>query len=660
MRKAIAILLLLSLLLSGCGSAAAPAETVTAETVPAVTAAPITEPTEEPATEPTLSAEELFIQSLPEKLQEAYNLGIADLDLLEDLQRECTTQEAAAILQKVYNLRFFEDSWMLTNTVTEENASTPATRGWFMTMMYAADAEGLAGVDETKDYAANLKKLTTTYATSPIADTLLGWYENMGNVPVVSDTGEVQQMAAFYGKYPEASKLVADRKDFDGDISIISYALTRFDRKTGEKVMTWDENRNLRFNDSMTVQETVETALRYYHALEPKQDYIPYGEPMHYDESIITPDLLARETTLPEASCNHLPAEWHGVNLSETGQTDQITQAHELDVIKNAGFNFVRLTFDARYYHGRIPGRAYGKDAYPDGLNENRLKELDQLLAWCMERDIHLNLVCLFGHDWPSYANENQFVQDPENAAGLVQFWNALAHRYADIPNNYLSFTPMKWVYGYNDEDHGRFLAPIVEAVREASPDRCMMAVVGEDTITGKGAAELGIALTSECYWGKDFMFRYSDQNRLKRIMENAVWPYDEKGTFTDANTVLSTEKDMGDMRFKAMSPDTVAAVAKEYDVGYMIFEWGPRIYGWNAIVERSRYSDETMQAYLADMTQTMKDRGYGWCYTDWMGSVGVAYCYPLVEDSTYTQIDDYLWIDEEMTGWFKEINNAT
>lgn len=654
MKRYIAMAVLFALLLSGCGSTEAPAETAAAATVPLTTAPPETEP----ATEATCSPEELFIQSLPEKLRQAYELGLADLSLLEDLQRECTIQETANILQKVYNLRFHEDSWMLENAVTEENASLPATRGWFMTQMYSADAEGLVGVDEAKDYPANLKELTTTYATSPIADSLLGLYYGGGYVPVTNDDGEVDMTVSAYGEYSGAVKLVADLKDFDGDVATVSYALTRFDRTTGEKIMTWDENRNLRFKDSMTVQEVVETVLRYYHALEPRQDYIPYGQPIHYDESIITPNLLSKETTLPDASCKHLPAEWHGVSLSLTAQTDDLTQAHELDVIKNAGFNFVTFTFDAKNYHGREAERTYGKDAHPYGLNENRLKELDQLLAWCMERDIHLNLVCLFGHDWPSYAKENEFVKDPENAQGIAQFWNAIARRYADIPNNYLSFTPMKWVYGANDDDHGRYLAVIADAVREADPDRCMMAVVGTGTITGRGAAEIGMALTSECYWGgSDFLFRYKDKNGVKRIMENAAWPYEEKGVLTDGNAAMALAKDTW---VETMAPDTIAAVAKEYGVGYMVHRWGPTILNLGSIVENARYSDETMQAYLKDMAQTMADRGYGWCYTDWMGSVGVAYSYPLVKDSTYTQVGDYLWIDEEMTGWFREINNIT
>ena len=614
------------------------------------------EPTAEPTTEPTLSAEELFIQSLPEKLQEAYGLDIVDLELLEGLERSCTIEEDSGILQRIYRIKFDADSWMLTNTVTEENAAGPATRGWFMTMMYAADAEALAGVDDTKDYDSNLKKLTTTYTSSPIADTLLGWYENRGYVPVISDTGEVQQMAAFYGKYPEASKLVGDRKAFDGDISIISYALTRFDRKTGEKVMTWDENRNLRFQDSMTVQEVVETALRYHNALEPKPDFVPYGQATHYDESIITPDLLSKETTLPDATCSHLPDQWHGVALTDTAQSDSMAHEHEIQTIKDAGFNFLRYSFDAKYYHGRVPEQKYGKDAHPDGLNENRLKELDQLLAWCMERDIHLNLACNFSADWPGAFNEHLLIQDVSNAEALTGFWTALAQRYEDIPNTYLSFTLVDRSWGYNDEEHGRFLAPVVEAVRSITPDRCMIAIAGEGFVTGAGAAQLGIALSSGCYWSNDFLFRRSDMSGLKRIMENATWPNEKKGVVTDGNAAMSLAKDTW---VKTMAPDTIAAVAKEYGVGYMVHRWGPTIFNSGPIVETTRYSDDVMRSYLTDMTQTMHDRGYGWCYTDWMGSVGVAFCYPLVEDSTYTQVQEHLYIDEEMSGWFRQINGV-
>lgn len=650
MNKVIVLLLLLSMLLSGCGSVAVPSETTPVETVPETTA----EPTVEPTTEPTLSAEELFLQSLPEKLRQAYELDIVELSLLEDLERPCTIAEAAGILQKVCNLRFYEDSWMLTNTVTEENATEPATRGWFMTMMYAADAEALAGVDETESYSANLKDLTKTYNTSSIADTLLGLWDNRGYVLVESKNANIEQWNAAYGKWPGATELVNDLKDFNGDIATVSYALSRFDRKTGEKLMPWDENRNMHFKAEMSVQEIVETALRYYKALEPKADFIPYDEITHYDESIITPDLLTRESSLPEPSCSCLPPEWHGIALSENGQADCMTYEQEIQAIKDAGFNFIRYNFSFIYYHGRVAECLYDNPDYPRGLNENRLKELDQILAWCMERDIHLNLECHFGIGWPGSFDTNKLVDNMDYANPLAESWKALARRYADIPNQYLSFTLLEHSWGRSDEMHARFLTPVVEGIREVSPDRCMMTAVGESHLTGSGAASLGIALVSPCEYGEDLYFPYNRASYVKPTMKKAVWPYKEDGSMTDANAVLSK----GPGGKAKHSPDAVAAVAQEYGVGYMVSKWAPRLTYGSPIIERHRYTDETMQAFLTDMAKTMNERGYGWCYGDWMGSVGIAYTYPLVEDSTYTQVQEYLWTDDEMSGWFREINH--
>ena len=648
MRRLTALFLALVMLLSltACGGSA-PAETAVPETVP-ITEAP-TEPATEPTTEPTLGPKELFLQSLPEKLRQTCELGIVEPEFLEDPDRLCTMEEAAHILQKVYNLRFYEDSWMLTNTVTEEAAAGPATRSWFMTMMYAADAEALAGVDETKDYAFNLKNLTRTYNTSRIADVLLGWFENTGFAPVENEDGNIEQWGTFYGKTPGASELVADRKDFDGDIATISYVLTRFDRNTGEKLMTWDENRNLRFKDPMSVQEVAETALRYYHALEPKPDMVPYEQITHYDTSIITPELLNRETDLPDASCSALPEQWHGISMTETGQSDSMVYEHEIQLIQDTGFNYLCYSFNFMYYHGRTYEYLYNKTEFEEVMNENRLKELDQLLAWCMERDIHLNLACNFSMGWPDSFSINKLISDEKYAEPMAKCWKVLAQRYADIPNRYLSFTVFDRCWGASDEDHSRFLAPSVEAIREVSPDRCMMTAVGENDITGRGAAELGIALASPCQYGDDFVFGFDRSSYVKPCMQRGVWPYMEKGTLVNANAVMS----------QGQCPDAVAALASEHGVGYMVSEWGPRVMNMWTIVENFRYSDETMEAYLTDMAQTMEERGYGWCYTDWMGSVGIGFGYPLVTDSTYTQVQEFLYIDEEMSGWFQTVNGV-
>lgn len=647
MKRLTTLLLVFVMVLSltACGSA--PAGMVPAKIMPETISELTTEPTSEPTTEPTLSAEELFIQSLPEKLRQAYELGIVDLTLLEALERPCTTAEAAGILQQVYKLRFCEDSWMLTNAVTEENVAEAATRGWFMTMMYAADAESLVGIDESKSYADNLKKLTWSQKKygQDLADALLGEYTGTGYVLVDDGDGVSGRYISAYGEYAGAAKMVADRKDFDGDIVVISYALTRYDRVTGEKLMTWDDEKKLHFLDEMTVQEVVETGLRYFRALESKET-VPYEEVLPFDETIITPELLSRETTLPEASSSHLPDEWHGIYYTYSAKMEDHALESDIQTIKDAGFNFIRCALNFTHFYGFNPEE--GK------IHEGRMKELDQLLAWCMERDIHLNISLYWNYDWPDGFSSDQLVRQTKYSKSIADTWTVFARRYADIPGQYLSFTLLDHAWGSTDEENGAFLSPAAEAVQKISPCRCIIAKVGQGEVSGAAIASKGVALTSNCTWGEDFYFTdyYSDR---KSTMQKAVWPYEEDGEIVDGNAALSKNT-----KGKAKNaPDAVAATAREHGVGYMVCEWGPRREWYGLIAEDVRYSDDTMQAYLTDMTQTMKERGYGWCYTDWMGCVGLTFCYPLVKDSAYTQVREHLYVDEEMSSWFKEINGV-
>ena len=474
---------------------------------------------------------------------------------------------------------------------------------------------------------------------------LLGEYTGTGYVLVDDGDGVSGRYISAYGEYAGAAKMVADRKDFDGDIVVISYALTRYDRVTGEKLMTWDGEKKLHFLDEMTVQEVVETGLRYFRALESKET-VPYEEVLPFDETIITPELLSRETTLPEASSSHLPDEWHGIYYTYSAKMEDHALESDIQTIKDAGFNFIRCALNFTHFYGFNPEE--GK------IHEGRMKELDQLLAWCMERDIHLNISLYWNYDWPDGFSSDQLVRQTKYSKSIADTWTVFARRYADIPGQYLSFTLLDHAWGSTDEENGAFLSPAAEAVQKISPCRCIIAKVGQGEVSGAAIASKGVALTSNCTWGEDFYFTdyYSDR---KSAMQKAVWPYEEDGEIVDGNAALSKNT-----KGKAKNaPDAVAATAREHGVGYMVCEWGPRREWYGLIAEDVRYSDDTMQAYLTDMTQTMKERGYGWCYTDWMGCVGLTFCYPLVKDSAYTQVREHLYVDEEMSGWFKEINGV-
>ena len=109
MKRTVCLILSAALVLSlwGCAKAPAP-EQKAPETVPETAAA-----TTQPPTEPTLSPEELFLMSLPDKLRQACEEGIAEPQLLEDPDRPCTVEEAARLLQNAFREKLGNESRML-------------------------------------------------------------------------------------------------------------------------------------------------------------------------------------------------------------------------------------------------------------------------------------------------------------------------------------------------------------------------------------------------------------------------------------------------------------------------------------------------------------------------------------------------------------------
>lgn len=659
MKRGIALLLALALLLSGC-AAGTPAQQ-TPETAMETTA----EPTTEPTTVPTLSPEELLLQSLPENLRQAYEIGFVDLEMLEEPDRVCTIPEAAEILANVYQLTYGEESWMLTHCVNEENKSSNVTRGWFIQMMYTGATEYFLK-PESEDFDENMKALanTTGKVTSKpcvLAGELLGYYnflmmKNNDHSKTGLVNGYYPKNAAvaahsIYGQYGGAFTYVMDRKEFDGDDAALSYALIRSDRFTGEKLMRWDENYNIRFLDTMTVREVVETALRYHNTLD-VVDQVAYEDITTCDKSILTDELLNRPTDLPVPSCQKLPEQWHGVRMLDTiqlmDQDDRSVYEHEIQAIKDAGFNMIQLVLDFPYFEG--PWGEEGK------LDENRLKELDRVLAWCMERDIHLNLMPYRGLGWPNSGQFYSIYASEKVKTATTAGWAALARRYAEVPDAYLSFTVTNGYMAASEEVMAEHCMPYVEAIRAVTPSRTIIAELQYSKAdTGEFWAQQGVALASQCTWPAQTYFDYFSQSSAEKNMVNTVWPIMEKN-----GDILDAEGAMTHMKEKGKTPDEVAAVAKEYGVGYMVSSWGLRMsYGSQTVFEQ-RFPDETMQAYLEDMTQTMADRGYGWCYGNWHGFAGIACAYPLVKTATYTKVEGRpLYIDENMTSLFRQVNGV-
>lgn len=630
-------------LLSGCGGS--PAEENDTVSAPA--------PASEPAAEPTATPAAAEQPALPGTLQQVCDLGIADEKTLLRADSVCTRQQAAAMLAQVHKLRCGTDSRYL-NDPAVAGSSSAATRYYFAQALYFSAMESFYDAPyESWDAWAGYCEANEQPYIWP--DSILLGPDMSG----VVDGGDIWNHCWDLDEiqHPANADGLRNWLDF-GFIPAANYALLVYDRTDGTKVLSLDEDGNFRPYETMTVAQVAEAALRYYNSFEPAAQMVPYEDTAAFDPAIITPELLAKQTTLPDASCALLPAEWHGVLMYDMGRvTNQSTDwsldkqiyAYEIQAVKDAGFNFIGLAFDFSVLQGPEPEE--GK------LNETRLKELDQVIAWCIERDIHVDLRCagLGGFkrsdsfdDWWNWNDAG--VNDTGYAGEFAALWKALAQRYAGIPNRYLSFNLFIEPLCHSDEQYAAFFGPAVSAIREASPERCIIADIHSNNLTGRSIAEMGVALSFHAYDPRTFCALNPENQNDAAYLDSAAWPYtaaDGKTYNADAVLDYSTPE--------RPSANELAALAEEYGVGFMIGEWGVFCNG----IPSNRYPDETLYAFYKDMTDTMAEKGYGWCNGVWYGSLGIAVDYPVITETTYEQVGDHpCYIDQTMLKWFQEFNS--
>lgn len=687
MKRIVSLVLALVMVLSlaACGGSTA-AETAAPETTTAVE----TEPTTQPTTEPTLSAEEVLYNSLSERQKLAVDLGIVEISLLEDMERICTGTEAAQILQNARMLKRGSESVVLGQVKDSVHADIEVTRFWMAQMMYASEMEAYL-TPTSEDLLENIQYLTwdgygdLSDEAMAIMDhqprwivsenwgvvsrtnlNAMGKFDNWADKDAVIAHGYMTGLADFLecsfeiaGKPEEWVKYV----DY-GPPDAAGWALLSYDRTNGEKLFAWNENMELRPREKVTVADAVETALRYYNSIPEAPEMLAYADVPAYDKTIITDELLAKQTTLPEASCEKLPIEWKGVIMEDLlyynddgdAKTDQRIYENEIQLIQDAGFNYVRILFDFEYYMSEIPDQYYIHTDYPEEgmMNETHLKELDRIIAWCMERDIHVNLSCAGAVGWSNLGIPDSIFAKAKNAEPLAEQWQVLARRYAEIPNTYLSFTLYENPPIWQDAQFAGFFGSVVEAIRGEDPNRCIIADLSLKA-TGESMAQLGVALSSRAALPGEMEIDPSKQTVVtdKKIGATA-WPCESGRTVYDGEAAMSFD----DGWIKS-TPDSVAAVAQQHGVGFMVSQWAPYMSYGNS-TRRERYTDETMQAFLKDMTKTMEERGYGWCYGNWFGFVGFGAAYPAVRSTTYTKLNEApLYVDNETFDWFREINGV-
>lgn len=641
MKRILALMLALTMLLSmaACGGSE-----------PTPTAAP-TEATQLPTQEATEPEPQLN-----ETLQQVYDLGIADMDLLLRAEDVCTRAEAANMLAKVHEMQYGEKSKYLNDMVEafeKEEWSAPVTRFYFAQAVFCSAMETVFDFPYENWYVWACECTGSHNVAWPDASIVgIRLDGTPGEGSVWELCPDLQEIDTAPSDNPNAQHMI----DY-GSTPAAAYVTWLYDRRDGNKVMELDENYYFRPHETMTVEQVAETALRYYHSFEPAAEMVSYADTYGFDTSIITPELLAKETTLPDASCEKLPSEWRGtliynsrvIHQALDRMPDKHYYEYEIQAVKDAGFNFVGITFDF--------SRLQGPELQVGMLNETRLKELDQVIAWCMERDIHIDLRCC-GVGGLSYDAGDYWYQWNHDAPNTTEYaqefaalWKALTQRYAGIPNCYLSFNLLVEPEVNSDQQYAAFFGPAVDAIREADPDRCIIADIHCGGLTGKSMAEMGVALSYHAYDPREFCCLTMENQDDAEYLATVTWPF----TASDGKT-YNAEAVLDSQIPGSISANELAATAEEYGVGFMIGEWG--IFG-NGLT-RNRYPDETIQAFLTDMADTLAEKGYGWCYGNFHYPYSIACFAPAVETGDYVKVEGTpLYIEQKMMSWFQEINGV-
>lgn len=674
MKRLICCLLVLCLTLSLAACGGGENTVVATESVMETTV-----PTTEPTTEATLSPEEQLLSSIPERTRQAYELGLVALEQLEDLERSVTIGEAVQMLQRAYTLRNGTQSSLLNDIGQLNCTQESACLGWIGRLPIALYVEALEP-DSYQDYIqwmnyiVKYAKNGTLYEMLPATNISLYW-DNDSTLFQASwgwyELGWTTKMGNIF--YNDVMTENTQLEECSGHGSLLAFSALMYDQTTGLKVVECSANNTIAVDQIMTVESMAEMTRRLYYSFYVEPDPVAYEECVTAEPSILTEELLNRQTNLPDASCAHLPSEWHGVAMDDLRtyyddgayHYDGEIFEYEIQAVKDAGFNYIGLQLDFSW----LQGSGYHRGDPLDGkLDLNRLKTLDQILAWCMERDIHLDIRCAGsgGHNEDIHKVWNDSAEDAQKFA---EIWKVLAERYAQVPNTYLSFTLLEHTRrgnenpthnAYLDPAEGwwnqqkeavDFVKPAVEAIRSISPERCMIVDISGRVAAGEEVLELGVALAMDMSAQNDFFVIPSKQYLNQDFYLNMQWPYN--GTCT-AESMMDS-----DVHWKTLRE--VATMAQENGLGFMISGWGELPFVWHGTLKRPtvRYSDATYQSFILDVTQTLESYNYGWCYEVWYGTNGITFSAPLIQNVTYEQIGDYpMYYDTAMLSWFRKINN--
>ena len=687
MKKKISILLCLLIVfnLSACGTETGEVENTETpiETTSETTSETATE------TEENMTVVEETVDEYSDEyyLEQAKLLGIADESYYDHLDSDMTNVEYFTMLKNAHDMQYGQDSncyidgWLYYMR-NDWEGKEPITLGRIVDVTALADAVYFRGIerDFKSDFWGAVDGLCDEANLATSGDYL--WDTHCMRIDL-SEDGYITS---------EPAELVYNRDELNQTSWVcISYMCSKFDRVSYNYLYTMPEDHIFPESDTMTLRDGIIMVFHYYRSLYPEPEYVSIEDVGTYNSEIITDDLLKKDTTLPDASNQELPGEWHGVcyNYQNAtwgalyGHSDLFMNERDFQEMHDSGFNFVRIW--TSWYHLIDPYMNTSNPVRLDEETRNRtdivnLKELeywDQLLAWAIEYDIHVQIcfqdtpgldISVFESGWGDWFGTEyctgEIFTNEEVQQVSAEWWRMLSRRYAEIPNTYLSFNLINEPDPESDEVYAEALRPSVEAIWAECPERLIVCDVETHMpITGEEMAKMGCALACHDYIPHEFCGVNVDKAiEDPSYYTSMTWPYvDEEGNVIDAESA----KDI--VAYSVGSYNVIKQTAEKYGVGFMVNEFGYAQVGywetqnWNPKTDGNFpiQSTEVYQAFLKDKVEAYERDDVAWVLGVWTGMYADTYTWP-IEGADWYEPENYHYVfNRKMLDFWKEINGV-
>ena len=318
-----------------------------------------------------------------------------------------------------------------------------------------------------------------------------------------------------YDLFPNWEEPYPDVHDGNMDYDIFAHAAWHlelvYSPVSMEMPIAPTENFSFGFDQEVSVDEAIRAVTRYAEAfpviLDEDAVYLSLNDIAAYDKTIITNELLAAPSELPEVTQEKLPGEWQGAGISKgkdlRADVTDYRKYRESDIIFLAenGFNFTRIFFSLSSL--RFPD--FPEDARQ--VNENELKELDQLIAWGIEHGVHIQISNSYYLDENGDNKTNSALPVNNEEWTLYRdYCTMLARRYAGISSRYLSFDLCNEAQPNGDEDISQYVAgmeQVVASMREADSERVLLYSYpgNPDMAWVEAMAQVGLAIGCHPYY---------------------------------------------------------------------------------------------------------------------------------------------------------------